>query len=167
MIIEKGKDGLDIYQYAYPIIKQIGSEIQTAEAPLDVKQPIKDYFILASSPECHYFNDNYGKSLFTMGCQIGETIVKYDQYFSDISAEDTFTNLANHSDIADSSADEWRDANNPDVMLGRVLFYTDKAGGVGIFWTVYRGGLSGWVYNSNGDQSALREFWRQTAAAHN
>ena len=164
-VLEKGLNILDIYLKVKPII-DAGLTVTPMPAFGNLKT-IQAYFTLASSSNCQFIDDNYTSTLQSIQCSDEGTIVKYDNWITNLSANGKIDEQLNSTENTVISEGKWSDDPNSENKLGRYLLYKNKNGQAFLLWTVYGTSFSGWAVREDGDQEALLNWWMNSGGSHN
>ena len=165
-VLGHGKTAVEIFVETEPIREEIATKMAPTPT-LNSLPSIQTYFSLASSPNCEMIDDGSLSTLRSIVCREEEATVRYDEWLSDITANNTLDNLLNSPDNQVIFEGTWNDGTDPEAKLGRYLQYMNTDGEASIIWTVYGQNLSGWAFRADGDQEALYQWWKNSGSSHN
>jgi len=117
-------------------------------------------------PVCKSVDPSLESIVKTIRCDLGDTVVWYDEWDAESQAGQQREKLSKSSVIQiDTDGTWWNDA-NPEDELGWFIAYTDNDGQAWIDWTVFGRPISGMAMRADGDLDALRQWWGTTGSQH-
>jgi len=169
-IINTGLDVITIYQYAEPFITAAVEELKPTPT-FGISHPIKDYFVLASSPNCDAIIDRFDNfdPFQSIICSFTDATVRYDNWFIVTTMEEFHKEVLAGTSVTKNTT--WSDNGSPEVPRGYFYEFIDSDGTANIVWTVNTGlpfvHLSGWAKRADSNQEALYDWWTVTGSNHN
>jgi hypothetical protein len=168
--LEIGKIAIEVYQQTGPWQTQIVTQLGPTPT-FGISDPIKDYFVLASSSDCEVIRiDDISRGpVQSIGCRSDGVMVRYDYWLIRSSMDEVLQSVLTSPRIVLAADTTWHDAENPAKALGKYYAFTDEDGSAHIIWTVDRAslqGLSGWASRADGDVVALDQWWAEIGSQH-
>ena len=162
-------DVIDIAEAVGPPIMTEYVKSLTPTPTFGVANPIRDFFVFASSPSCEpTFEKTSDYDPFrSIICHDNAITVRYDEWITKAPMDEAIAKiLADRKEVI--SEGTWDDG-NPDEPLGDFYQFTDSEGRANIIWTVTISpfnNVSGWAQRTDGDHDALKIWWSVAGAKH-
>lgn len=162
---EAAKTGKDIYDAGNVIVPPILTSVPSPFPTLGLPEPIRDYFVLASSADCERVPGRAGKidPVQSISCHLPGVGVRFDKWMS---MEEMYGFYGFPASGIQVDQSKWFDSANQDVLLGDLYRFVDDEGRANIIWTVAGRNLSGWARAADGDQAALYDWWAKIGSEH-